>query len=720
MIIKFNQFKSFSTLSKDKAFHELKLSRINLIYGLNNSGKSSIIQLINLLSKNFKDFKYLKTNFKDMPLGQFNNILNDSFKEIIDNFEIELYEDKIRNFQTSSYDLKKLPKTGLSFNYEEDINKSLKSTGKLKEFEIIFNYKNYGKEDTSFKFEQESKNSGSYFRCKRIKIAQDCELLNFKNIAASFSEHKGDILKRIRTVKSEYDVALAEIKKLNIKHDCLDGLIFDKKNKKFVDFLRNFNKDIDSSIRYLDDLKETRFNFDNTDKIEDISIELTQERFFRYLKFTYKRSVELANINFFLDRINNLIDFLTGFIPELKKFKSIEECEKTTMERAKLHKIDVKSKKFLKNIFTIINRNKLDTKNLNNFLNYTKELQNTLIEIKKVDISFYIDQFYRSFGNRIKSTEWKLLIFMFFDKKILDIFVQYCKSENNEKDINYLREIFTKSLKDIFIKNLSDDFEVFGIENNILQLLKVYSIEKDSPIINFENLNKLMNRFTTMSPFHNITKINNKNCDINQRIFEIQNFEEESISGKYDQTNIINNLYNNKKLLDTVNEELKNMGFKINLDFRQNLENEGVIIPTLNIPITSNKNKNIGYLADAGQAIRKIIPLIYHVTSNEDSVLTLEEPEANIHPQYQANLADLVTNSLKNNNNEFVIETHSELLVLRFLKLIREKKLSKNNFTINFIKYDSGSEIIPIEIDEDGSLKSEWPGGFFKERLYEF
>ena len=143
-------------------------------------------------------------------------------------------------------------------------------------------------------------------------------------------------------------------------------------------------------------------------------------------------------------------------------------------------------------------------------------------------------------------------------------------------------------------------------------------------------------------------------------------------------------------------------------------------MPTLNIPITSTKKKEIGNLADSGQAIRKIIPLIYHLNFNQDSVLTIEEPEANIHPNYQANLANLVINSLKENNNEFVIETHSELLVLRFLKLIRENKLSKKDFTIHFINYDRGSKIIPIQIDEDGSLKSEWPGGFFKERLYEF
>ena len=102
-------------------------------------------------------------------------------------------------------------------------------------------------------------------------------------------------------------------------------------------------------------------------------------------------------------------------------------------------------------------------------------------------------------------------------------------------------------------------------------------------------------------------------------------------------------------------------------------------------------------------------------------MIALEEPEANIHPKYQANLANVFVESLYENNNEFVIETHSELIVLRFLKLIRDKKLNYEDFSIHFIeKNKEGSSIKKIEINEDGSLGTSWPGGFFKERLDEF
>ena len=112
---------------------------------------------------------------------------------------------------------------------------------------------------------------------------------------------------------------------------------------------------------------------------------------------------------------------------------------------------------------------------------------------------------------------------------------------------------------------------------------------------------------------------------------------------------------------------------------------------------------------------------MYHLNANFDSVVTLEEPEANIHPQYQANLANTIVQSLHKNNNELVIETHSELLILRFLKLIRDETINVRDISIHFIQNENNhSKIIPIKINSKGGLETEWPGGFFKERLKEF
>ena len=72
------------------------------------------------------------------------------------------------------------------------------------------------------------------------------------------------------------------------------------------------------------------------------------------------------------------------------------------------------------------------------------------------------------------------------------------------------------------------------------------------------------------------------------------------------------------------------------------------------------------------------------------------------------------------NNNELVIETHSELLVLRFLKLIKEKELDTSKIFNNFTQKDiDGNSVKKINITNDGKLRDHWPDGFFKERLKE-
>ena len=65
--------------------------------------------------------------------------------------------------------------------------------------------------------------------------------------------------------------------------------------------------------------------------------------------------------------------------------------------------------------------------------------------------------------------------------------------------------------------------------------------------------------------------------------------------------------------------------------------------------------------------------------------ITIMEPEGNVHPALQADLADLFAlTSTKPYNNQFIIETHSEHLILRFLRLIRLGKLDPNDIEITY------------------------------------
>jgi predicted ATPase len=93
----------------------------------------------------------------------------------------------------------------------------------------------------------------------------------------------------------------------------------------------------------------------------------------------------------------------------------------------------------------------------------------------------------------------------------------------------------------------------------------------------------------------------------------------------------------------------------------------------------------------------------------------------------QCEIADEFIRSYKEDNNEFLIETHSEHLLLRIMKRMRHtaegKKdrdktldLTPDDVCLLYVNTDGKSTWIEeLELDEDGSLLDPWPNGFFEE-----
>jgi len=80
--------------------------------------------------------------------------------------------------------------------------------------------------------------------------------------------------------------------------------------------------------------------------------------------------------------------------------------------------------------------------------------------------------------------------------------------------------------------------------------------------------------------------------------------------------------------------------------------------------------------------------------------------------------------------NQFIIETHSEHLILRLLRLIRdttngdlkegEKPLRPEDVAVIYAKpTEHGTELMELRISEDGDFIDKWPDGFFTERAKE-
>jgi predicted ATPase len=101
----------------------------------------------------------------------------------------------------------------------------------------------------------------------------------------------------------------------------------------------------------------------------------------------------------------------------------------------------------------------------------------------------------------------------------------------------------------------------------------------------------------------------------------------------------------------------------------------------------------------------------------------VEQPELHLHPKLQAELGELFAEvATAKSPKQVIVETHSENLILRVQRLVRDGRLSADQVSVLYVGANAGigSWIQPIRLSDDGSLMDEWPGGFFPERMAEW
>jgi predicted ATPase len=132
---------------------------------------------------------------------------------------------------------------------------------------------------------------------------------------------------------------------------------------------------------------------------------------------------------------------------------------------------------------------------------------------------------------------------------------------------------------------------------------------------------------------------------------------------------------------------------------------------------------------DVGFGIGQLLPIIIQaaLVSKKNTPLGLtrsvcvEQPEIHLHPRLQANVADLLIETVKAGDCQWIIETHSEALMLRIQRRIRDGLLKAKDVAVVFVEPagENGSRIQNLRLDSDGSFIDEWPGGFFEDSFSE-
>jgi predicted ATPase len=136
--------------------------------------------------------------------------------------------------------------------------------------------------------------------------------------------------------------------------------------------------------------------------------------------------------------------------------------------------------------------------------------------------------------------------------------------------------------------------------------------------------------------------------------------------------------------------------------------------------------------SDVGFGIGQLLPIVVQGLISAGQVICVEQPEIHLHPRLQAHLADflIATTRLsedravgrpRSGGNQWIVETHSEALMLRLQRRIREGKLDPAAVSVLYVRPAgrNGAEILRLRLDEAGEFIDEWPDGFFEESYRE-
>ena len=129
---------------------------------------------------------------------------------------------------------------------------------------------------------------------------------------------------------------------------------------------------------------------------------------------------------------------------------------------------------------------------------------------------------------------------------------------------------------------------------------------------------------------------------------------------------------------------------------------------------------------EVGSGLGYVFPVLCVLAQDKKQLIIVQQPELHLHPALQAALGDVLIESAE--SKTLMIETHSEHLLLRILKRIRQTHLQASiapELQINAddvcVLYfnplpDGTTTVKRLRITEDGEFMDRWPRGFFGER----
>ena len=174
------------------------------------------------------------------------------------------------------------------------------------------------------------------------------------------------------------------------------------------------------------------------------------------------------------------------------------------------------------------------------------------------------------------------------------------------------------------------------------------------------------------------------------------------------------------ELVEETNKWLKQLDMGYELEVKPVGTDSGDLFEVRLIDTRRNDRVSVA-LPDVGFGVSQLLPFIVQSLVSEKRIISIEQPEVHVHPKLQADLGNLLAEAIKEpRQNQFIVETHSEHLILRLQRLVRKKQIKPEDVSVIYVSRGSeGAKAERLHLDEDGDFIDDWPNGFFTERLRE-
>ena len=129
-------------------------------------------------------------------------------------------------------------------------------------------------------------------------------------------------------------------------------------------------------------------------------------------------------------------------------------------------------------------------------------------------------------------------------------------------------------------------------------------------------------------------------------------------------------------------------------------------------------------ITDVGFGVSQVLPvLVQAFYCPPNSTVWMEQPEIHLHPQVQAELADVFISAIRARENgnarnvQLIVESHSEHFLNRLQRRIAEGDITPDDVAIYFCKRGgSATALEPLELNLYGDIEN-WPENFFGDEM---